>query len=58
MGLSLDPDDLIKTSKEFGVGEPTFIDLPNEKLGYRISVEAHKRKYNRDILGGTWQTWQ
>ncbi|MGB9621272.1 MAG: penicillin-binding protein 2 [Brevinematia bacterium] len=52
VGLSLDPEDLIETSKVFGVGEPTFIDLPNEKRGYRISIEMHRKRYNRDILGG------
>lgn len=52
VGLSLDPQELIETAKIFGIGEPTFIDLPNEKKGYRVSVELHKKRYNRDILGG------
>lgn len=52
VGLSLDPDELINTSKMFGVGELTFIDLPNEKKGFRTSVSFHRKRYNRDILGG------
>ncbi len=52
VGLSLEPEELINTAKTFGVGEYTFIDLPNEKRGFRTSVDIHRRKYNRDILGG------
>lgn len=52
VGLSLEPEELINTAKTFGIGELTFIDLPNEKRGFRTSVEIHKKRYNRDILGG------
>ncbi|MEN2998612.1 MAG: penicillin-binding protein 2 [Brevinematia bacterium] len=52
LGLALDPEDLINTSKIFGVGELTFVDLPNEKKGFRTSVSFHRKRYNRDIMGG------
>lgn len=52
VGLAIEPEDLIETARMFGAGEMTFIDLPNEKKGFRTSVEFHKRRYNRDIMGG------
>ncbi|MFN4245364.1 MAG: penicillin-binding protein 2 [Brevinematia bacterium] len=52
IGLSLEPEELIDTAKTFGIGEYTFIDLPNEKKGFRTSIDIHRKKYNRDILGG------
>jgi penicillin-binding protein 2 len=52
IGLSLEPNELIEMAKNFGVGERTFIDLPNEKIGLRISEDLHRKKYRRDILSG------
>jgi len=52
IGLSLEPNELIEMAKNFGIGERTFIDLPNEKIGLRISEDLHRKKYRRDILSG------
>jgi penicillin-binding protein 2 len=52
VGLSLDPEELIEMARNFGIGEKTFIDLPNEKTGLRISEDLHRKKYKRDILSG------
>jgi penicillin-binding protein 2 len=52
IGLSLEPNEMIEMAKNFGVGERTFIDLPNEKIGLRISEDLHRKKYRRDILSG------
>jgi len=52
IGLSLEPNELIEMAKNFGVGERTFVDLPNEKIGLRISEDLHRKKYRRDILSG------
>lgn len=52
LGLALEPEELISTAKLFGTGELTFIDLPNEKKGFRTSLDFHRKRYNRDFLGG------
>ncbi|MCX8029037.1 MAG: penicillin-binding protein 2 [Brevinematales bacterium] len=52
VAMSISPNDLIETARLFGLGELTFIDLPNEKKGFRTSIDFHRKKYNRDIMGG------
>ncbi len=52
IGLALSPEELFSTAQKFGIGELTLIDLPNENKGFRPSIQFHKQRYKRDVLGG------
>ncbi|MBI5830871.1 MAG: hypothetical protein HZB16_00995 [Armatimonadetes bacterium] len=51
-GLRMGPTPIIDMAKGFGLGEPTGIDLPEERGGNLPDPEQHKRRWRREWYPG------